>query len=192
MAVNLSKGQKISLNKEAGSELQTVFMGLGWDVAKSGGFLGFGGSSDVDLDASCFVFDQNNQLIDVVYFGKLTSNDGAIQHSGDNLTGAGDGDDEMIKVTLNRLNPQVKALVFTVSSYRGQTFDKVNNAFCRLVNHANGQEVARYNLSATGNHTAQIMAKLYLHNGEWKMHAIGESASASTPDKLLPYLVNHL
>ncbi len=190
MAVNLEKGQKISLNKEAGGELTKIAMGLGWDVAK-GGFFGFGGGS-IDLDASAFIFDQQNQLVDVVYFGQLNSKDGAVRHSGDNLTGEGDGDDEVINVDLSRLGANVKALVFTVSSYRGQTFDKVNNAYCRLVNLANNREVARYNLSAAGSHTAQIMAKLYRHDGEWKMHAIGENCQGSSPDKLVPLLVNYL
>lgn len=192
MAVNLEKGQKISLNKEAGTELQTVVMGLGWDVAKSGGFFGFGGSDSIDLDASVFIFDDQNNMLDVVYFGQLNSRDGAIRHSGDNLTGEGEGDDETIQVALNKLGAHIKTLIFTVSSYRGQTFSKVSNAFCRLLNAANNQEVARYNLSAAGNHTGQIMAKLYRHEGEWKMQALGEPCQGTSPDKLLPFVEKHL
>lgn len=195
MAVNLQKGQKISLEKEAGSKLNSVVMGLGWDAAKKKGFLGglFGGGNNaVDLDASCFMFDDKNELIDVVFFNHLRSEDGSVQHSGDNRTGDGDGDDEQIAVALNRVPADIKSLVFTVSNYTGQDFSQVENAFCRLINGDNGQEIARYDLSAQGNHTAQIMAKVYRHNGEWKMHAIGENGQGRTADELLPLIAPHL
>ena len=192
MAVNLQKGQKISLEKEAGGALSSVVMGLGWDVAKKKGLFGFGRNQEIDLDASCFMFDDNNHPVDLVYFGHLRSNDGSIQHSGDNRTGAGDGDDEQIAVALNRVPADIKSLVFTVSNYTGQDFSQVENAFCRLINGDNGQEIARYDLSAQGSHNAQIMAKLYRHNGEWKMHAIGENGRGETPDLLLPLIQPHL
>lgn len=194
MAVNLQKGQKISLEKEAGGSLNRVTMGLGWDVAKSKGFFGFGGgkSESVDLDASCVLFDEANRPVDVVWFRQLKSRDGSISHSGDNRTGAGDGDDEQIVVELNRVPESVRSLVFTVNSFTGQNFSTVENAYCRLVNAANNQEVARFNLSVQGSHTAQIMAKLYRHNGEWKMHAIGENGVGRTFDDLMPQIVPHL
>ncbi|MBQ5941150.1 TerD family protein [Massilia sp. AB1] len=194
MAVNLQKGQKISLEKEAGGSLNRVTMGLGWDVAKSKGFFGFGGgkSESVDLDASCVLFDESNRPVDVVWFRQLKSRDGSISHSGDNRTGAGDGDDEQIVVELNRVPESVRSLVFTVNSFTGQNFSTVENAYCRLVNAANSQEVARFNLSVQGSHTAQIMAKLYRHNGEWKMHAIGENGVGRTFDDLMPQIVPHL
>ncbi|MBQ5964674.1 TerD family protein [Massilia sp. ZL223] len=194
MAVNLQKGQKISLEKEAGGSLNRVTMGLGWDVAKSKGFFGFGGgkSESVDLDASCVLFDESNRPVDVVWFRQLKSRDGSISHSGDNRTGAGDGDDEQIVVELNRVPESVRSLVFTVNSFTGQNFSTVENAYCRLVNAANNQEVARFNLSVQGSHTAQIMAKLYRHNGEWKMHAIGENGVGRTFDDLMPQIVPHL
>ena len=193
MAVNLQKGQKISLAKEAGGTLNNVVMGLGWDAAKKKGFFGFGGGSqEVDLDASCFMFDEGNELRDLVFFNHLRSECGSIQHSGDNRTGEGDGDDEQIAVALNRVPANIKSLVFTVSNYTGQDFSQVENAYCRLINGDNGQEIARYNLSAQGNHTAQIMAKVYRHNGEWKMHAIGENSQGATPDKIVPRIMPHL
>ena len=193
MAVNLQKGQKISLDKEAGTSLSSVVMGLGWDVAKKKGFFGFGGGNvEVDLDASCFMFDENNTLVDLVFFNHLRSDDGSIQHSGDNRTGEGDGDDEQIAVALNRVPPNIKSLVFTVSNYTGQDFSHVENAYCRLLNGQNGQEIARYNLSAQGKHTAQIMAKVYRHGNEWKMHAIGENSQGATPDKILPRILPYL
>ena len=192
MAVNLQKGQKISLEKEAGGTLTSVVMGLGWDVAKKKGLFGFGREQSIDLDASCFIFDDNNNPIDLVYFGQLASRDGSVQHSGDNRTGEGDGDDEQIAVALNRIPANVKTLVFTVSNYTGQNFSQVENAYCRLVDGQTGKEIARYNLSAQGNHTAQIMAKVYRHNGEWKMHAIGENSQGATPDLILPTIIPYL
>ena len=192
MAVNLQKGQKISLEKEAGGTLTSVVMGLGWDVAKKKGLFGFGREQSIDLDASCFIFDDNNNPIDLVYFGQLASRDGSVQHSGDNRTGEGDGDDEQIAVALNRIPANVKTLVFTVSNYTGQNFSQVENAYCRLVDGQTGKEIARYDLSPQGNHTAQIMAKVYRHNGEWKMHAIGENSQGATPDLILPKIVPYL
>ena len=202
MAVNLSKGQKISLEKEAGGALSQIKMGLGWDVGaapqKSGGFLcglfGGGGSAggSIDLDASCIMLDANKQMVDAIWFGQLQSKDSSIQHTGDNRTGAGDGDDEVINVNLSRIPDHVQALVFTVNSFTGQTFATVNNAFCRLVNASNNSEVARYDLSAQGSHTALILAKIYRHNGEWKMHAIGETASGRTFHDLMPAILPHV
>lgn len=202
MSVNLSKGQKISLEKEAGGALSQIKMGLGWDVGaapqKSGGFLGglFGGGGSaggsIDLDASCIMLDANKQMVDAVWFGQLQSKDSSIQHTGDNRTGAGDGDDEVINVNLSRIPDHVQALVFTVNSFTGQTFATVNNAFCRLVNASNNSEVARYDLSAQGSHTALILAKIYRHNGEWKMHAIGETASGRTFHDLMPAILPHV
>ena len=193
MAVNLQKGQKISLEKEAGGALSRVTMGLGWDVAKSGGFFGFGAKTQaVDLDASVVMFDEANRPVDVVWFRQLKSRDGSITHTGDNRTGAGDGDDEQIVVDLRTVPEGVKSLVFTVNSFTGQNFSTVQNAFCRLFDTNSGKEIARYDLSVQGSHTAQIMAKLYRHNGEWKMHAIGENGTGRTFDDLMPLIVPHL
>ncbi|WLI89824.1 TerD family protein [Massilia sp. R2A-15] len=193
MSVNLQKGQKISLDKEAGGTLSRVVMGLGWDAIKKGGLFGFGARTEsVDLDASCLMFDEGGRPVDAVWFRQLKSQDGSIVHTGDNRTGAGDGDDEQIIVDLSRVPGQVKSLVFTVNSFTGQNFAQVQNAYCRIVNAADQKEVARYDLSVQGAHTAQIMAKLYRHNGEWKMHAIGENGSGRTFDDLMPMITPHL
>ncbi len=200
MAINLQKGQKISLSKEAGGNLTQVKLGLGWDVAqdpkdKKGGLLGklFGGGTDdsIDLDASCIMFDSNRQAVDAIWFGQLKSKDGSILHTGDNRTGDGDGDDEVINVDLSKIPANVVSLVFTVNSFTGQTFETVTNAFCRIVNADSDSEVARYNLSAQGGHTAMVMAKVYRHNDEWKMHAIGETASGRTFHDLMPAISPH-
>ena len=193
MAISLSKGQKISLEKEAGGQLTQVVMGLGWDVVKKKGFFGFGGgSAEVDLDASCVMFDANNQAVDAIWFKQLQSKDGSITHTGDNRTGAGDGDDEQIIVDLTRVPPTVKTLMFVVNSFTGQNFSQIENAVCRVVNQSNNQEVARYSLSGQGSHTAQIMAKLYRHNNEWKMQAIGENTSGRTFQELMPMMNAYL
>jgi tellurium resistance protein TerZ len=182
MAINLQKGQKISLSKEAGGgTLTKIVMGLGWDAKKTKGFFGIGSKDqEIDLDASCVLFDEAKQPLDAIFFGQLTSKDGSIHHTGDNRTGAGDGDDEQIIVDLSRVPANVKTIMFLVNSFTGQNFSQIENAFCRVVNGANNQELAKYDLSCTGNHTAMIMAKVYLHNGEWKMHAIGDNTSGRT------------
>ncbi len=194
MAINLEKGQRISLEKEAGGKLSRVRMGLGWDVAKVGGLRGFlsGGGGSIDLDASCVMFDEAGRAVDTIYYGQLYSNDGSIIHTGDNLTGEGQGDDEQIIVDLDRVPPNVRALVFVVNSFTGQTFDKVENAFCRILDEGTGNEVARFNLSGRGSHTAQVMAKVYRQGGEWKMHAIGENATGRTFRDLMPTMTANL
>jgi tellurium resistance protein TerZ len=193
MGISLTKGQKISLDKEGGAGLTKIIMGLGWDAAKSkGGFLGgiFGGGADsIDLDASCLMFDNGGNLVDVVWFQQLQSQDGSIRHSGDNRTGDGAGDDEQIAVTLTTVPATVKNLVFTVNNFTGQNFSKVENAYCRILNASNNNEIARYNLSCQGEHSAMIMAKVYRHNGEWKMHAIGDIGHGRTAGELLPQLL---
>ena len=191
MAVNLQKGQRISLSKEA-PNLTKLMCGLGWDVAKrSGGgfFSNFGsGAQDYDLDASVICLDANGKLTDnknVIYFGNLKHPSGAISHQGDNLTGAGDGDDEVIIVDLPRISSQIAKLVFVVNIYecisRKQDFAQVQNAFVRLVNMSNNKEFARYNLSGKEyvGMTGMILAEVYRHNNEWKMAAIGDGTNVN-------------
>ncbi len=192
MGISLVKGQKISLEKGDGSSLTQIYLGAGWDVAKSGGgFFGMfkGGDDSIDLDASLILFNENNQPLDAVWFGQLKSKDGSIWHSGDNRTGAGDGDDEVIHVDLTKIPPQVKSIVFTISSFRGQTFEKVENAYCRLVDATTNTEIAKYNLSAQGNYTALIVAKVYRHNGAWKMSALGETSNGKTIQDMIPSIL---
>lgn len=189
MPVNLVKGQKITLSKDGDASLSKVIMGLGWDVKKAGGFFGAFVNTEIDLDASCVLFDDQKRAIDAVWFAQLRSKDGSIIHTGDNRTGAGEGDDEQIIVDLMKVPPQVKSLVFVVNSFTGQNFSQIQNAFCRLVDQKTNQELAKYSLSCQGNHTGQIMAKVYRYNGEWKLHAIGENASGRTFHDLMPAMV---
>lgn len=192
MGVSMVKGQKISLDKPGGGTLAQVRMGLGWDAVKKRGMFGGSKSQSIDLDASCLLFDAAGQLVDQVWFQQLRSKDGSVQHTGDNLTGAGAGDDESIRVDLSRVPAQVGALVFTVNSFTGQDFSQIENAFCRLVDESTETELARYELSGSGTHTAQVMAKVYRHGGGWKMAAIGENASGRTFTDLLPAVTAHL
>lgn len=193
MPINLQKGQKISLEKEAGGSLNKIIMGLGWDAVKSKGFLGFGGKApEIDLDASCIMFDEQGNQTDAAWFRQLKSKDGSVVHTGDNRTGAGDGDDEQIEVDLTKVPANVKSLVFTVNSFTGQNFSQIENATCRIVDASDNKEVARFNLSALGNHNAQIMVKIYRHNGAWKVHAIGEIGNGRTFADLMPQITPHL
>jgi tellurium resistance protein TerZ len=191
MSVSLSKGQKVSLSKSGGGTLTRVRMGLGWDAVKKRGLFGSRAQS-IDLDASCLLFDSGATLVDQVWFQQLTSRDGSVQHTGDNRTGAGDGDDESIRVDLSRVPATVTTLVFTVNSFTGQDFSQISNAFCRLIDESNETEIARYDLTGSGQHTAQIMAKLSRDGGGWSMTAIGTPTSGRTFHDLLPALVGHL
>lgn len=181
--VNLQKGQTVRLEKSGGGALSRVTMGLGWDVKKAKGLFGVfggGGGGDIDLDASCLLFDGTRRLVDEVWFRQLKSRDGSVVHSGDNLTGAGDGDDEMIHVDLQKLPQAVDAMVFTVNSFRGDTFDRIENAYCRLTDATTGKEMARFDLSGSGSHTGQVMAQLVRRAGEWEMKALGVRTTGRT------------
>lgn len=187
MAINLKKGQRISLTK-ADPTLKQIMCGLGWDVApKSGGF--FGGNKQFDLDSSVICLDADKKLTDVkniIYFGNLRHSSNAIAHQGDNLTGAGEGDDEVINIDLPLIPPNITYLVFAINIYkcqeRKQDFSMVNNAFVRLVNRNSKQELASYNLSGSEYQgmTGMILAEVYRHQEEWKMAAVGNGFKVAT------------
>ena len=192
MSVNLSKGQRVSLTKSGGGTLTRVRMGLGWDAVKKRGLFGGSKSQSIDLDASCLIFDANGNLVDQVWFNQLRSKDGAVTHTGDNRTGAGDGDDESIIVELGQLPGSVATLVFTVNSFTGQDFSQIENAYCRLIDETNGSELARFELSGSGQHTAQVMAKVSRDGLGWSMTAVGAITSGRTIHDLLPAVSAHL
>jgi tellurium resistance protein TerZ len=188
MTVTLSKGQRVSLEKRGGGTLTRVRMGLAWDAVKKKGLFG-SRSQSIDLDASALLFDAGGQLVDQVWFRQLDSKDGSVHHTGDNLTGDGDGDDESIQVDLSRLPSHVTTLVFTVNSFNGQDFSQIENASCRLLDETGGDtEIAKYNLTGSGRHTAQIMAKVSRDGAGWSMTALGIPASGRTFRDLLPAL----
>ncbi|WP_328389442.1 TerD family protein [Nocardia sp. NBC_00416] len=182
--VSLQKGQRVSLRKEDGAALTFVKMGLGWDPVQQRGMFG-SRTVDIDLDASVMMFADMNP-VDVAYYGQLTSKDGSIRHQGDNLTGEGAGDDEVILVDLTRVPAHVNSLIFVVTSYKGHTFGQVQNAFCRLIDGASNAEMARYSLTGGTPTTAMAMAKLFRVGGDWKMQAIGEGFNAKHPGEAIP------
>ncbi|MDZ8259298.1 TerD family protein [Nostoc sp. ChiQUE01b] len=176
MAVSLTKGQRVSLEKVAPG-LTDVFIGLGWDIkATDTGY-------DFDLDSSVFMLGINEKLISdnhFIFYNNLTSpdTDKSLQHMGDNLTGAGEGDDEVIKVNLKQVPADVQKIVITVTIHeaqqRNQNFGQVKNAFVRIVNAQTKQEAVRYDLVEDYSvETALIMAELYRKDGEWRLNAVG-------------------
>jgi tellurium resistance protein TerZ len=192
MSVSLSKGQKVSLAKRDGGSLSRVRMGLGWDAIKKKGLFGGMKSQSIDLDASALLFDASGNLVDQVWFRQLKSKDGAVQHTGDNLTGAGEGDDESIRVDLSAVPATVATIVFTVNSFTGQDFSQIENAFCRLIDESNESEIARFDLSGSGRHNAQIMAKVSRDGAGWSMTALGIAATGRTFHDLLPAMASAL
>lgn len=187
--INLNKGQTIDLTKKDGGTLKNVRLGLGWDaqtVTKKGLF---GGSKTVqksiDLDASAIMFDGGKGVVETVFFGHLNSADGSIQHTGDNLTGAGEGDDESIKVDLSRVPAHVEHIVFVVNSYSGQRFTEVANAYVRVVDSdQNDAELARYSLTGGQPCTAMVMAKVSREGGGWSFTAIGQDGDGRTAQQV--------
>jgi tellurium resistance protein TerZ len=186
VAVSLQKSQSVSLAKEVPGGLSQITLGVGWDVAKPGLLGGlFGRRDDIDLDASCLTFDADKTVLDAVWFGKLANPAGTIRHSGDNLTGEGEGDDESIAVDLDRLDPRVEHIVLTVNSFRGQSFDAVANAFGRVVDSRSGAELARFAISDSGPHTGLILASLTRAGGQWHFKAIGARTGGRTVHDLV-------
>ncbi|MDX2556699.1 TerD family protein [Streptomyces stelliscabiei] len=171
--VSLQKNQTVSLVKGGRPLLSQVKMGLGWEPAYRG--------KDIDLDASVIAYGPQRNHIDSCYFGKLSIVNGAIKHSGDNLTGEGGGDDEVIVVDLGRLPQEVTGLVFTVNSFSGQKFTEVAKAYCRLLDAATGEELVRFDLTNAEAQTGVMMAKLIKQfSGEWDMTAMGDFVKSRT------------
>ncbi|MEU7031165.1 TerD family protein [Streptomyces sp. NPDC046275] len=171
--VSLQKNQTVSLVKGGRPLLSQVRMGLGWEPAYRG--------RDIDLDASVIAYGPQRNHIDSCYFGKLSILNGAVKHSGDNLTGEGAGDDEVITVDLGRLPADTTGLVFTVNSFSGQKFTEVAKAYCRLIDAASGEELVRFDLTTAEPQTGVMMAKLIRQfSGEWEMTAMGEFVKSRT------------
>jgi len=174
MAVSLGKGGNVSLSKEEPG-LTKILIGLGWDTRATDG-------TDFDLDASAFLLmaaDKVRDDNDFIFYNNLKSADGAVEHAGDNRTGAGDGDDEAIKVDLSRMSADVQKIAIAVTIHdaepRRQNFGMVANAFIRIVNDMTQREIVRYDLTEDAStETAMVFGEVYRHNGEWKFRAVGQ------------------
>lgn len=174
MSINLTKGQKVDLTK-GNAGLKTMMIGLGWDTNK------YDGGFDFDLDAAAFLVGANGKVPsqeEFVFYGNLMHKSGSVEHMGDNLTGEGDGDDEQIKVDLTKIPTNVDKVVFTVTIYdsdvRKQNFGQISNAYIRIVNESNNQELIRYDLGEDFSiETAVVVGEIYRHGAEWKFNAVG-------------------
>jgi len=174
MGVSLSKGGNVSLSKEAPG-LTAVIVGLGWDARSTTG-------TEFDLDASAILLNTSGKVVSdshFVFFNNTKSPEGSVEHTGDNLTGEGEGDDEQIKVDLAKVPAEVDKIVFPVSIYdaesRSQSFGQVRNAFIRVVNQAGGAEITRYDLSEDAStETAMVFGELYRNGADWKFRAVGQ------------------
>jgi tellurium resistance protein TerD len=190
MGVALTKGGNVSLSKSA-PNLTAIAVGLGWDARSTTG-------ADFDLDASALLLGSNGRVLSdahFVFFNNLRSPDGSVEHTGDNLTGEGEGDDESILINLAMVPPQVERIVFPVSIYeadvRGQSFGQVSNAFIRIVNQADNNELARYDLSEdASSETAMIFGEVYRRNGEWKFRAVGQGYASGLRGIAVDFGVN--
>lgn len=197
MAINLQKGQRISLEKSNGSKLQNICVGINWGAIEKKALFGLSKSKEaVDLDGSCALFNEQKQLLEVVYFGNLQSKDNAVKHSGDDLTGDMGGDDgldnEVITLDFSRLNASTNYVAFVLNSFRGHDFGTIPFASIRIYEGTPGRvnEVfAKYDIASGAGfagHVSMVMGVFYKKNGEWKFNAIGEP----TKDKKLQETVN--
>ncbi|PXY96515.1 chemical-damaging agent resistance protein C [Frischella perrara] len=190
MGVSLSKGGNVSLSK-TDPDMKNVLIGLGWDVRTTDG-------QDYDLDASVFLLAENGKVrndLDFIFYNNLRSTDGSVEHTGDNRTGKGDGDDESIKIKLDKIPADVAKIVFVVTIHdatvRRQNFGQVEGAFIRLVNDDTQIEVTRYDLTEDAStETAMLFGELYRHNGEWKFRAVGQGYAGGLASVCAQYGIN--
>ena len=203
MGVTLEKGQRVNLSKQT-SQLSYITVGLGWDPVKPkapekpsglfGMLTSFFSSEEpqsvenIDLDGACVMFNGVNK-IDEVYFGKKLSSYKSVRHGGDNLTGEGDGDDETIKINL--LETTATTLFINVLSFRGQTFDKINNAYCRIIDASTGIEMVRFTISDMGPNIGLIAVKIFKGSDGWSIEAIGSVHQVNRTSELIGVLTGH-
>jgi tellurium resistance protein TerD len=190
MSISLAKGANVSLSKEEPG-LSKIVIGLGWDARATDG-------ADFDLDASAFMLTETGKVrgdADFIFYNQLRSPEGSVEHTGDNLTGDGEGDDESIKVDLGRVPPEIQKLAITVTIHdaetRRQNFGMVQNAFIRIVNDVTGREITRYDLTEDSSvETALIFGEVYRHGGEWKFRAVGQGFTGGLAPLARNYGVN--
>lgn len=190
MAISLNKGGNVNLSKEA-PNLENVLVGLGWDARATDG-------QDFDLDASLFMVKEDGKVPGdtfFIFYNQAKSPEGSVEHTGDNLTGSGDGDDESILVTLSKVPAEIQRLVVVVTIHdaeaRRQSFGQVSNAFVRIVNRDNNQEIVRFDLSEDySTETAMIFGEIYRHSGDWKFRAVGQGYAGGLRALALQHGVN--
>ena len=186
--IELTEGQDVTLTALDGKPLTTVQMALGWDHAPTAGFIG-SGAAPIDLDASAVQF-AGGQLFDLAFFNKLATRDVSVVHLGDNTTGKGEGDDEVITVDLSRVYAKVESILFLVSSYQGHSLEYIRNAYCRLVDDGD-TELARFTLTLGVRESGLVMAKLFRDGSSWRLSAIGTGIALKAPtdsiEALLPF-----
>ncbi|HYI48603.1 MAG TPA: TerD family protein [Allosphingosinicella sp.] len=190
MSISIAKGGNVSLSKEAPG-LTKILIGLGWDTRATDG-------ADFDLDASAFLLGESGKVrsdLDFIFYNQLKSSDGSVEHTGDNLTGEGDGDDEAIKVDLSRVPAEIQKVAIAVTIHeadnRKQNFGMVQNAFIRVVNDSDNKEIARYDLSEDySTETALVFGEVYRHGAEWKFRAVGQGFEGGLAPLARNYGVN--
>ncbi|MGV9411201.1 TerD family protein [Nocardia sp. NPDC003693] len=187
----LDPGQTIRLRTGTGESLDHVQMSVGWDPSAPLEVT-TPASEHIDLDSAALLFDHSHHLLDVVYFAQLMSKDGSVRHLGDDLTGHGTGEGEIITADLARIHGQVATVVLIVTSYGGHTFDTIGNAHCRLSDSVRGVELAHFDLAGGGPHTGLVLGKLYRTRSGWKLQAIGDPIVATHPGEALPQLTKYL
>lgn len=187
MSINLSKGQRVELTK-GNPSLSRIFVGLGWDVNQ------YDGEDDFDLDASAFMIGNNDKVKneDFIFYNNLQHETGAVKHHGDNRTGDGDGDDEVIEIQLNKIPDYISSIDITATIYeateRMQNFGMVSNAYIRLIDADTNEELMKYDLTEDFcTETSLVFAKIYRHNGEWKFNAIGSGYVCELGDLCAKY-----
>ncbi len=187
--IELTQGQELTLTAADGKNPTKVQMAVGWEHAPTAGFIG-SGAAPIDLDASAVQF-AGGSFFDLAFFNNLATRDGSVVHLGDNTTGKGEGDDEVITVDLSRVYAKVESILFLVTSYQGHSLEYIRNAYCRLVDD-NGTELARFTLTLGVPETGLVMAKLFRDGSAWKLRAIGTGIALKTPtdsiEALLPFV----
>jgi tellurium resistance protein TerZ len=184
--IELQRGDEMALNREDGTLLGRLTMGLGWDKQAGAGALSGSNRPDVDLDASAMQY-AGAELFDLAFFNHLETRDGAVKHLGDNISGRGEGDDEQITIDLATVYPRVDTMLFLVSSYQGHSLEFVRNAYCRLVDE-DDEEIARFTLTQGVPRTGFMLAKMFREGDGWKLRAIGQGISVSVPTEGLGIL----
>ena len=187
--IELTEGQELTVTGEDGTALTKVRMAVGWDHNPTAGFIA-SGAPPIDLDASAVQF-AGGAFFDLAFFNHLATRDGSVVHLGDNTTGKGQGDDEVITVDLGRVYPKVESILFLVTSYQGHSLEYVRNAYCRLLDE-DDTELARFTITLGVRETGLVMAKLFRDGPAWKLRAIGEGIALKTPtdsmESLLPFV----